>query len=99
MVVPQPGRIRNEDKHQAPSSTHPCPLSLQDAGAFPFPDLIVNIHQDAGALPGCTAQGEGRLSGVQRWPHHPRAVQAPPPSASPLPPLLVATPFLTNLPV
>ncbi len=36
----------NEDKHKAPSSTLPRPLSLQDAGRT-FPDSIVNHHQDA----------------------------------------------------
>ncbi len=38
----------DEDKHQAPSSTPPRPLSLQDAGRT-FPDSIVKHHQDAGA--------------------------------------------------
>ena len=32
-----------------PSSTPPAPLSLQDAGALPFPDLIVKIRQDVSA--------------------------------------------------
>ena len=36
----------DEDRHEAPASTSPCPLSLQEAGALPFPDLIGNIHQD-----------------------------------------------------
>ncbi len=38
----------NEDKHQAPSSTPPRPLSLQDAGGhfLSFPDSVVTIHQD-----------------------------------------------------
>src|SRR5260370_38479359 len=41
----------NEDKHQAPSSTPPRPLSLQDPGLqapqwIGFPDSVVNIHQD-----------------------------------------------------
>ena len=37
----------NQDKHKAPSSTPPRPLSLQDAGRT-FPDSIVNHHQDPG---------------------------------------------------
>ena|SRR6266446_3774399 len=37
----------NEDKHQAPSSTPPHPLSLQDTG-HTFPDSIVKHHQDPG---------------------------------------------------
>jgi len=41
------GSHPNQDKHQAPSSTPPRPLSLQDAGRT-FPDAIVNHHQDAG---------------------------------------------------
>src|SRR5260221_10305257 len=41
----------NEDKHQAPSSTPPRPLSLQDPGPqapqwIGFPDSVVNIHQN-----------------------------------------------------
>src|SRR5258708_735457 len=40
----------NEDKHQAPSSTPPRPLSLQDPGSqapqwIGFPDSVVKIHQ------------------------------------------------------
>ncbi|HLQ30903.1 MAG TPA: hypothetical protein VK140_16835 [Ktedonobacteraceae bacterium] len=39
----------NEDKHQAPSSTPPRPLSLQDPGPqapqwIGFLDSVVNIH-------------------------------------------------------
>ncbi len=37
----------NQDKHKAPSSTPPRPLSLQDAGRT-FLDSIVKHHQDAG---------------------------------------------------
>ena len=37
----------NEDKHKAPSSTPPRPLSLQDAGRT-FPDSIVKHHQVSG---------------------------------------------------
>ncbi len=37
----------NQDKHKAPSSTLPRPLSLQDAGRT-FLDSIVTHHQDAG---------------------------------------------------
>jgi len=38
LMYPQPG--------QAPGPPHPPrPLSLQDSGAFPFPDLLVTIHQ------------------------------------------------------
>jgi hypothetical protein len=43
--MPRQMTYPNEDKHKAPSSTPPRPLSLQDAGALPLPDLIVNIHQ------------------------------------------------------
>src|SRR5229473_2883116 len=40
----------NQDKHKAPSSTLPRPLSLQDPGPqapqwIGFPDSVVNIHQ------------------------------------------------------
>src|SRR5712692_11796336 len=40
----------NQDKHKAPSSTPPRPLSLQDPGTqasqwIGFPDSVVNIHQ------------------------------------------------------
>src|SRR5438132_13811879 len=38
------GSHSDEDKHQAPSSTPPRPLSLQDAGRT-FPDAIVKQHQ------------------------------------------------------
>jgi len=39
----------NEDKHKAPSSTPPCPLSLQDPGPqasqwLGFPDSVVTIQ-------------------------------------------------------
>src|SRR6266481_5995936 len=34
----------NEDKHKAPTSTLPRPLSLQDAGRT-FPDSVVKNHQ------------------------------------------------------
>ena len=34
----------DEDKHQAPSSTQPLPLSLQDAGALLLPDSVGKIH-------------------------------------------------------
>jgi len=44
-----PDAVPTQDKHQAPSSTPPAPLSLQDAGALPFPDLIVKIRQDVSA--------------------------------------------------
>ncbi len=37
----------HEDKHKAPSSTPPHPLSLQDAGRT-FPDSVGTIHQEAG---------------------------------------------------
>src|SRR5260221_9940915 len=37
----------SQDKHQAPSSTPPNPLSLQDAGRT-FPDSVGTIHQEAG---------------------------------------------------
>ncbi len=37
----------NQDKHKAPSSTPPRPLSLQDAGRT-FLDSLVTHHQDAG---------------------------------------------------
>src|SRR5712692_6790786 len=38
----------NEDKHKAPSSPPPRPLSLQDAGGhfLSFPDSVVTSHQD-----------------------------------------------------
>src|SRR5713101_2787313 len=38
----------NQDKHKAPSSTPPRPLSLQDAGGhfLLFPSSVVTIHQD-----------------------------------------------------
>src|SRR5713101_3463932 len=40
----------NQDKHKAPSSTPPHPLSLQDPGPqaphwIGFPDSVVKIHQ------------------------------------------------------
>ena len=43
----------NEDKHKAPSSTLPRPLSLQDAGdasvpMVQLPHSVVKIHQDGG---------------------------------------------------
>jgi len=38
----------DEDKHKAPASTQPLPLSLQDAGALLLPDSVVKIHQDTG---------------------------------------------------
>src|SRR5205807_3939179 len=48
----------------------------------------------------CTTLGKGEAVGCAALaPHHPRAVQAPPPTASPLPPLLVTSLFLNNLPV
>src|SRR5260221_13164598 len=37
-------RAPNEDRHKAPASTPRCPLSLQETGALPFPDLIVKTH-------------------------------------------------------
>src|SRR6266851_5580672 len=42
----------NQDKHKAPSSTPPRPLSLQDPGPqapqwIGLPDLVVKIHQVA----------------------------------------------------
>ena len=47
--------LSNKDKHKAPSSTLPYPLSLQDAGTQTFrhscfPDPVVNNHQDKDAL-------------------------------------------------
>src|SRR6266852_7442103 len=48
----------NEDKHKAPSSTPPRPLSLQDLGPqapqwIGFPDSVVNIHQVSGLICQC----------------------------------------------
>jgi len=45
-VVPGESRDPNEDKHKAPTSALPHPLSLQDedAGTTPFPDPVVKIH-------------------------------------------------------
>jgi delta 1-pyrroline-5-carboxylate dehydrogenase len=40
-----------QDRHEAPSSTPPLPLSLQEVGALLLPNLIVKIHQDVGGLP------------------------------------------------
>src|SRR5258708_22321799 len=45
----------NQDKHQAPSSTPPRPLSLQDPGPqasqwIGLPDSVVTIHQMAGVF-------------------------------------------------
>src|SRR5712692_5272496 len=48
----------NQDKHKAPSSTPPRPLSLQDLGPqapqwIGFPDSVVNIHQVSGLICQC----------------------------------------------
>src|SRR5581483_1603215 len=44
------GLSPDEDKHQAPSSTQPHPLSLQD-GATSFPHSVVKIHQETTLAP------------------------------------------------
>src|SRR5579863_3358943 len=40
------GSYPHEDRHKAPASAHPRPLSLQDEARLIPPHAIVNIHQD-----------------------------------------------------
>jgi hypothetical protein len=58
-----PYKHPDEDKHQAPSSTPPSPLSLQDPGTqapqwIGLPDSVVNIHQAQAGC--CTSTNQGR---------------------------------------
>jgi len=39
----------DEDRHKAPASTLPFPLSLQDATQVRLPHSVVKVHQDARA--------------------------------------------------
>ncbi len=45
------GSYPDEDKHKAPSSAQPRPLSLQDArdACVPFPFSVLKVHQDGAA--------------------------------------------------
>src|SRR5258706_558105 len=62
----------NEDKHKAPSSTPPHPLSLQDPGPqapqwIGFPDSVVNIHQVS-----IGNRTRATIMAHPAAPHHPR---------------------------
>ena len=48
-VMPRGSSYPHEDKHQAPASTPPHPLSLQDVGPLAAPFLLHSVrknHQD-----------------------------------------------------